>query len=125
MRQRAQEMLSEQGLPTDLPDDVVETLVTVFQELRQGQTLDGAQKIKRPSTVMSTAEAVSVLFGGCLLAHYFGEGKVDGTHVMNLLVGAIAKEDKSDLDALGEYLETVVRKRRGEYGVRSRRRGDC
>jgi len=48
VRQRAQEMLSEQGLPTDLPDDVVETLVTVFQELRQGQTLDGAQKIKRP-----------------------------------------------------------------------------
>ncbi len=113
VRQRAQEMLSEQGLPADLPDDVVETLVTVFQELRQGQTHDGTQKIKRPSTVMSTAEAVSVLFGGCLLAHYFGEGTVDGKHVMNLLVGAIAKEDKSDLDALGEYLETVVRKREG------------
>lgn len=113
VRQRAQEMLSEQGLPTELPDDVVETLVTVFQELRQGQTLDGSQKVKRPSTVMSTAEAVSVLFGGCLLANYFGEGKVNGSHLMNLLVGAIAKEDKSDTEALSEYLETVVRKREG------------
>jgi len=97
----------------DLPDELIETLVTVFQELRQGQTLDGEQKVKSPSTVMSTAEAVSVLFGGCLLATHFGEGVVNGQHVMRLLVGAIAKEDKSDLEALTEYLETVAKKREG------------
>jgi len=113
VRQRTQEMLAEHELQTDIADELVETLVTVFQELRQGQTLDGEQKVKTPSTVMSTAEAVSVLFGGCLLATHFGEGVVNGQHVMRLLVGAIAKEDKSDLEALTEYLETVAKKREG------------
>ncbi|MFN4032577.1 MAG: ATP-binding protein [Fimbriimonadales bacterium] len=113
VRQRTQAMLAEHDLQLDLSDELVETLTTVFHELRQGQTLDGEQKVKSPSTVMSTAEAVSVLFGGCLLATYFGEGKVHGSHVMRLLVGAVAKEDKSDLESLSEYLETVVKKREG------------
>jgi MoxR-like ATPase len=113
VRQRTQEMLADHAVQADLPDELIETLVTVFQELRQGQTLDGEQKVKSPSTVMSTAEAVSVLFGGCLLATHFGDGVVNGQHVMRLLVGAIAKEDKSDLEALTEYLETVAKKREG------------
>jgi hypothetical protein len=113
VRQRTQETLADHAMQADLPDELVETLVTVFQELRQGQTLDGEQKVKSPSTVMSTAEAVSVLFGGCLLATHFGDGTVNGQHVMRLLVGAIAKEDKSDLEALTEYLETVAKKREG------------
>ncbi|GIV07089.1 MAG: MoxR-like ATPase [Fimbriimonadales bacterium] len=113
VRQRTKEMLADHAMQTNLSDELVETLVTVFQELRQGQTLDGEQKVKAPSTVMSTAEAVSVLFGGCLLATHFGEGVVNGQHVMHLLVGAIAKEDKSDLEALTEYLETVAKKREG------------
>jgi MoxR-like ATPase len=113
VRQRTQEMLADHAVQADLPDELIETLVTVFQELRQGQTLDGEQKVKSPSTVMSTAEAVSVLFGGCLLATHFGEGVVNGQHVMRLLVGAIAKEDKGDLEALTEYLETVAKKREG------------
>lgn len=113
VRQRTQELLADHELHVDLSDELVETLTTVFQELRRGQTLDGEQKLKTPSTVMSTAEAVSVLFGGCLLATHFGEGTVNGQHVMRLLVGAIAKEDKSDLEVLTEYLETVAKKREG------------
>ncbi len=113
VRQRTQEMLEEQGLSLSLPDEFLETLVTVFQELRRGQTLDGEQKVKTPSTVMSTAEAISVLFGGCLLAHYFGDGKLHGNHLVRLLMGAVTKEDRSDLEVLGEYLETVARNRRG------------
>ncbi len=113
IRQRTLEMLEEQGLPLKLSDDLLETLATVFQELRMGQTLDGQQKVRRPSTVMSTAEAISVLFGGALLAHYFGEGRVRGEHLLSLLIGAVAKEDRSDLEVLGEYIETVARKRRG------------
>ncbi len=113
VRQRTQELLADHELHADLSDELVETLTTVFQELRRGQTLDGEQKVKTPSTVMSTAEAVSVLFGGCLLATHFGEGTVNGQQVMRLLVGTIAKEDASDLEALTEYLETVAKKREG------------
>lgn len=113
VRQRTQEMLEEHGLSVSLPDDLLETLVTVFQELRQGQTLDGQQKVRTPSTVMSTAEAISVLFSGCLLAHYFGDGKVHGNHLVRLLVGAVTKEGRNDLEALGEYLEVVASKRGG------------
>lgn len=113
VRQRTQEMLADHEVPANLPDELVEALVVLFQELRRGQTLDGDQKVRTPSTVMSTAEAVSVLFGGCLLATHFGDGVVNGQDVMRLLVGAIAKEDKSDLEALTEYLETVAKTRGG------------
>lgn len=45
--------------------DVVELLVTTFQELRSGNTQDGGN-IKTPDAVMSTAEAVNIAYACAL-----------------------------------------------------------
>ena len=57
-------------------DDAIEKVVTIFRELRTGQTLDGKNKLKTPTGVLSTAEAISVLANGMALAGNFGTGEV-------------------------------------------------
>src|SRR6185312_10555774 len=51
-------------------------IVTRFQEMRAGITKDGKTKVRTPNAVLSTAEAISVLFNSGILAASFGEGKV-------------------------------------------------
>jgi autotransporter-associated beta strand protein len=55
-------------------EEAVTQVVTIFRELRAGQTLDGKNKLKQPSGVLSTAEAISVLANGMALAGNFGSG---------------------------------------------------
>ena len=40
-------------------EEAIAQVVTIFRELRGGQTLDGKNKLKVPSGVLSTAEAIS------------------------------------------------------------------
>ncbi|WP_322797849.1 AAA family ATPase [Thermoflexus sp.] len=114
VERRTRELMSDFDIQVDIPRETVEALVTIFQELRQGQTIDGSQKVKRPSTVMSTAEAISTLFTGCLLASYFGSGRVGGQELLRTLIGAVSQEDPSDLEALMDYIETVIKRRKGK-----------
>ena len=58
------------------PPEAIEKVVTIFRELRLGQTLDGKNKLKTPSGVLSTAEAISVLANSMALAGNFGSGEV-------------------------------------------------
>ena len=88
---------------------------TLFQELRRGTTADGKTKVKTPQGVLSTAEAISVLFNGGILAQSFGSGAVTGDEVARSLVGALAKEGKDDLKVLREYVETVAKSRPGPW----------
>jgi len=39
----------------------------MFQELRAGATKDGKVKVKTPRTVLSTVEAISVLFNSMIM----------------------------------------------------------
>src|SRR3989442_7555436 len=50
------------SVQSDVTEQHVEMLVTMFQELRSGATKDNKVKVKTPTTVLSTAEAISVLF---------------------------------------------------------------
>src|SRR5438034_1953279 len=64
-------------LPAPPPaEEAVRKIVQIFQELRRGQTLDGKQKVKPVSGVLSTAEAISLLNNSMALAGHFGEGEV-------------------------------------------------
>lgn len=90
-------------------------LVTLFQELRAGMTKDGKTKVKPPAAVLSTAEAISVLFQSGILAQSFGSGKVTAQEVARALVGTVAKEGDEDLKAVREYCETVVKGRTGVW----------
>lgn len=97
------------------PDEIARMLVTVFQELRAGVTKDGKTKLRSPSTTLSTAEAISVLFQSSILAEAFGAGKVGPVELTRSLVGALGKDGPDDVGTLREYAETVARGRGGAW----------
>lgn len=108
---RSQELLGELGSSVDVPRDVVGLLTSVFSELRRGQTLDGSAKVKSPSTVLSTAELISVVANGALMGSFFGTGQATLRDCFAALVGTVAKENNADLEVLREYMETVAKTR--------------
>ena len=72
-------------------DDVVEKVCTIFRELRCGETLDRAQKVKGTSGVLSTAEAISLLCNSMALAGSFGNGTITNEDLAAALQGAVIK----------------------------------
>jgi MoxR-like ATPase len=112
---REAELRSDYQIGAPPPDDIARMLVTLFQEMRAGITKDGKTKVRTPNAVLSTAEAISVLFNSGILAASFGEGKVTAGDVTRSLVGAIAKENPDDIKILREYLETVAKGRTGTW----------
>jgi MoxR-like ATPase len=115
VERRSRETLRQLGAPgeIDLPGDLIRLLATVFAELRGGQTLDGTAKVKSPTTILSTAELISTVTNGALMASFFGGGSPTVEDGLTSLLGAIAKENRDDLGVFKEYLETVAKPRRG------------
>ncbi len=95
------------------PDKEIGRIVTIFRELRDGQTENGKLKLKSPSGSLSTAEAIAVTIGAWSEAGYFGSGAIDANSLAVNLVGAIVKDPVQDKIVLQEYLESVVRERKG------------
>lgn len=115
VQQREAQLRSDYQVGAPAPEDLTRLLVTVFQELRGGATKDGKTKVRAPSGVLSTAEAISVLFNSGILAQSFGDGAVGGGDLARALTGALAKEGVEDLKVLREYLETVAKGRSGAW----------
>ena len=101
------------GLPP--PEELSRMLLTLFQELRAGATKDGKTKLKTPNSVLSTAEAISVLFNSSILAQHFGSGTVTAQEIAQSLLGAVVKENADDAKILKEYVETVAKGRPGVW----------
>ena len=101
--------------------EAIAKVVTIFRELRAGQTEDGKEKIKIPSGVMSTAEAISLLINSMALAASFGDGRIGDSELGAGLLGAAVKDDEKDQAVFTEYLENVMKKRgaswRGLYNA--------
>jgi MoxR-like ATPase len=112
---REAELRSDYQVGVQASDELARVLVTLFQELRAGVTKDGKTKVKPPASVLSTAEAISVLFQSGILAQSFGSGKVTAEDLSRALVGAVAKEGEDDLKAVREYAETVAKVRSGAW----------
>ncbi|MEL6234154.1 MAG: AAA family ATPase [Pseudomonadota bacterium] len=113
--QRVGEMA--QGLDLPAPKNVadeVARVLSVFRELRGGQTLDGKTKLKTPSGTLSTAEAIAVMVGGLSHAAFFNDGRLSAEGLATNMLGAIVKDPVQDKAVLEEYLETVLKARR-EY----------
>ena len=91
----------------------IRRVVTVFRELRNGQTEDGKSKLKQPTGTLSTAEAISVMNNGLALAAHFGDGKLKAADLAAGLLGAVVKDPVQDRVVWQEYLETVVKERDG------------
>lgn len=112
VEQRSHELLGDLGAGARVKRDLIELLTHVFAELRRGQTLDGKAKVKSPSTVLSTAELISVVANAGLMGSFFGSGSATVRDAVSGLTGAVAKENAADLAVIQEYLETVVKARK-------------
>ncbi|EHR61116.1 ATP-binding protein [Saccharomonospora cyanea] len=104
----AANLLSRSGVPVQQRPDVLEVLVTVFRELRTGT--------ERLSTVMSTAEAVSVAHAVGLRGWYLRGEPGTAEDVVECLAGTAAKDNPDDLAKLRRYLEQQV-PRKGRAGA--------
>jgi MoxR-like ATPase len=109
--QREAELRADYQVGAAPPPEIAKMLVTMFQELRRGVTKDGRTKLRAPDSVLSTAEAISVLFQGGILAQSFGGGRTGVDEVARALVGAVTKDGNDDVKVLREYLETVAKHR--------------
>ena len=113
---RVRELASGLQLQSEIPtSEVVEKVVTIFRELRTGQTLDGKNKLKTPSGVLSTAEAISLLANSMALAGNFGSGKITDHDLAAGLQGSVVKDDEKDRIVWTEYLNNVMKKRGAQW----------
>ncbi|HAP79778.1 MAG TPA: ATPase, partial [Ruminococcus sp.] len=116
VKTRVAQMADSFKLNAKLPDiSAIERVVTIFRELRDGQTLDGKVKLKSTSGVLSSAEAISLLVNSMALAGSFGNGTVTDYELASALQGAIVKDESKDKAVWTEYLENVMRKKGREY----------
>ncbi len=116
VQKRVAELATNLDLAAEVPSaDAVEKVVTIFRELRQGQTLDGKNKLKSPSGVLSTAEAISLLANSMALAGNFGSGVVEADDIASGLQGAVVKDEEKDQIVWQAYLKNVMKKRGAEW----------
>lgn len=102
------------GVPADPDPDIIRMLVTVFHELRNGQTLDGRSTDRLAGAALSTAEAVAVAHAVSLNAWYYGDGVMTVEQLLQHMLGAALKDQPDDRRRLRHYFETVVATRTGE-----------
>lgn len=116
VRKRVRELAANLELRAKVPtDEAIEKVCTIFRELRTGQTLDGKNKLKTPSGVLSTAEAISVLANSMALAGNFGSGEVTAHDLAAGLQGSIVKDEEKDRLVWQEYLSNILKKRGVEW----------
>ena len=114
VREEAGRLLERSGVPVAPSEEVLEILVTTFRELRSGETRDG-QSMERLSTVMSTAEAVSVAHAVGVRGWFLHSGEGRPADIVECMAGAAAKDDPEDLRRIRRYLEQRVKKRGGKH----------
>ncbi|MDQ0468542.1 ATP-binding protein [Labrys wisconsinensis] len=122
VKREAARLLARSGVPRVPDDDVLAVLVTCFRELREGVTDEGAG-MERLSSVMSTAEAVSVAHAVGVRGHFLRGDAGRPEDIVECLAGTAAKDSAEDLIKLRRYLEQKASKRSGEawkafYGAR-------
>lgn len=116
VRTRVNELATNLDLQTELPsNDAVEKVCTIFRELRAGETLDGKNKLKSPSGVLSTAEAISMLANSMALSIHFGSGSISADDLAAGLQGSVVKDEEKDHNVWTEYLKNVMKKRGADW----------
>ncbi|GAB7049153.1 MoxR family ATPase [Catenuloplanes indicus JCM 9534] len=108
----ASALLRRSGVTAAPHRDVLEVLVTTFRELRVGQTARG-DSMDKLTSVMSTAEAVSVAHAVGLRGWFLRGEAGTAEDVVSCLAGTAAKDSTEDLAKLRRYLEQQARGRKG------------
>lgn len=111
VRQNAAALLDPAaGADAEVDEVLVDLLVTVFRDLRDGRTSEGWQ-VERPGTVMSTAEAVAVTASILREGAFFPSGFDPLTRLPGHLLGVVLKDDAKDRERLLNYWDGPVARR--------------
>ncbi|MFD0062042.1 AAA family ATPase [Streptomyces sp. NPDC056637] len=113
VRRQSKAAVERAGAVYQLDDMVLDVLVTAFRELRSGRSAEGWE-VERPSTVMSTAEAVSVATALGVAAAYFPGDRDALALLPGHLTGVVRKDDPADAARLLGYWDGAVRRRAEE-----------
>jgi len=98
----------QSGVSLEPSADILEMLVTIFHELRSGQTLKGRSTDRLAAAVMSTAEAVAVAHALMVYAFYYRDGAMTEEDLMHFLIGAALKDNPQDRRRVRHYVETEI-----------------
>ena len=111
VHRQATNVVERVGVPLAVDKKVMEALVTAFRDLRAGRSVEG-WAVEKPSTVMSTAEAVGVATSIGLQTSFLG-GEEDGTWRLlpGYLLGVVLKDDPKDRGRLLSYWDGAVKRR--------------
>jgi MoxR-like ATPase len=112
VRREASRLLERSGVPVTPSIDLVEVIVTAFRELRSGTTTDG-KSLEQMSSVLSTAEAVSLTHALGVRAWYLRSSEPNAADFVDSLAGTAVKDNPDDLKRLRAYLEQRVSGRKG------------
>lgn len=120
VKSQATALLERSKLELAVDDGLLDVLVTAFRDLREGRTSEG-WSVEKPSTVMSTAEAVSIATSLGRQAAYFPSQRDPLSLLPGHLLGVVMKDDAQDRGRLLGYWDSVV-KRRADSGTRTWKR---
>lgn len=113
-------LLARSGIPTTLPPQVLELLVSTFRDLRGAQEGNPAAAgsgpaMDRLSAVMSTAEAVNVAHAVGVRAWFLEQRAGTPADVVDCIAGTVVKDNADDRAKLRRYFEQKVAKRAGSH----------
>ncbi|MDP6442947.1 MAG: AAA family ATPase [Pirellulaceae bacterium] len=110
VRSQAAALLEQSGVELSVDDAVLDVLVTAFRDLREGRSAEG-WAVEKPSTVMSTAEAVAVAAAIGRQSAYFPSQRDPISLIPGHLLGVVLKDDPKDQGRLLAYWDSVVKRR--------------
>lgn len=110
VKRQAEHALARVGQPLRVDDAVLEVLVTAFRDLRAGRSVEG-WAVEKPSTVMSTAEAVGVASSLGLQTAFLGQDRDPLSLLPGYLLGVVQKDDPQDRGRLLAYWDGAVKRR--------------
>ncbi len=105
----------QSGIQVDLNRQIIEVLVTIFHELRNGQTLDGRSTDRLAGATMSTAEAVGVAHALSVHAFYYSKGQLDMRQLLHFIIGSALKDQPEDRRRFRHYFDTEVAGRKESH----------
>jgi MoxR-like ATPase len=113
-------LLARSGIPTTLPPQVLELLVSTFRDLRGAQegnpaAAGGGPAMDRLSAVMSTAEAVNVAHAVGVRAWFLEQREGNPADVVDCIAGTVVKDNADDRAKLRRYFEQKVAKKAGSH----------
>ncbi|MBB6341256.1 MoxR-like ATPase [Pseudomonas fluvialis] len=102
---------SNLGLNIEPDADIIEVLVTLFHELRSGQSLDGRSTHRMAGAALSTAEAIHVAHAMCVHAHYYSNDQMRAEDLVHFIIGTALKDKPEDRRRLKYYFDSEISQR--------------